>query len=437
MSPQNGELMVIVADEDTFQVKLKTLIADYDRDTLVNLYQPLIGYAALALYFTLWSESNNQKVLGVGSHDSLKAKMQLPMGDFIKARKNLEAVGLVKTYLDDNGTSKSFQYDLFAPKTPDEFFNDTLLHGLLIKYIGEKDDEKLKKLYSIDKKKDGVEISASFKEVFNPDFNDIAFMKALENDPKAGRNRAKMSLDFSYEFFFKHLKEISQITENALTKKELSEISRLVALYGSNENRVAEIVANNYNPSLDKGRRLDFVSITKTLQEETNYAYLSSSFSSTKTNSKRNFVSSDNALAKKINLMETISPKDFLTILQGGTQPALSDLRLIDSLSKQFRLPNSVINALIDYTLNVNNNVLSKSYMEKIAASLAREGLTTTVDTMNYLKKISKRGKEIAKPTVCNKEEIKTNKKDSQDDDGPGWDELLDDIGGNDNDGEA
>ena len=35
------------------------------------------------------------------------------------------------------------------------------------------------------------------------------------------------------------------------------------------------------------------------------------------------------------------------------------------------------------------NNVLSRRYTEKIASSLAREGVTTAIDTMNYLIKIN------------------------------------------------
>ena len=54
--------MVILSENDYLDVKLKSLIADYDSETISNLYQPIIGYAALAVYFTLVSETKNQKV---------------------------------------------------------------------------------------------------------------------------------------------------------------------------------------------------------------------------------------------------------------------------------------------------------------------------------------------------------------------------------------
>lgn len=426
--------MVLVQNNDMFVARLVTLIAEYDRETLTNLYQPLVGHTAISLYFTLWSEANVQKVSGMNKHDNLLARMQLATGDFIKARKALEAVGLIKTSVETIEGGQIFYYDLFAPKTPNDFLNDTLLFGLLIKYIGENDANKLKQYYLVkDKKNPGEDISASFSEVFHPNFEDPAFIKAISSDMAQGRNRAKIKTEFSYETFINELKQISQINEKAFTKSDLAEISRLSDLYGVKEAAAANIVANFYNPSLEKGKRLDFVNITKAFQEETNYAYLSSSkFTSTRPN----LVSSSGALASKINMMETISPKDFLAVLQNGSQPALPDLKLVDGISRKFKLPNPVINAIIDFVLTTNNNVLSRPYCEKIAASLAREGVTTTVDAMNYLKKISHKGKSVSQ---IDKSEIKVTNKTKKKETECDWNTLVDEIAieGDDEDGKA
>ena len=47
--------MVILSESDMFEVKITSLLADYDRETITNLYQPIIGYTALAIYFSFWS----------------------------------------------------------------------------------------------------------------------------------------------------------------------------------------------------------------------------------------------------------------------------------------------------------------------------------------------------------------------------------------------
>ena len=418
--------MVLIHNADTFTVRLVTLIAEYDRDTMVNLYQPLIGHEAVSLYFTLWSEANNQKIIPTAAHESLFVKTQFTVGEFIKARKALEAVGLLKTYLETTNESRFFHYELYAPKTPNDFFNDTLLYGLLIKCIGEKEAQRAKNLYSImEKNKVGEDISASFQEVFHPDFEDPVFMKAIKSSKSVGRNQAKIDTKFSYEKLFEELAKVGQISENALLKKDLREIARLATLYGIDEPTAASVINSFYNPAAEKGKRLDLENITKAFQEETNFAYLSSSKS---ISTKPKFVSSSGALASKINLMESISPKDFLAILQNGTEPATPDLKLIDSISKKFRLNNSVINAVIDYVLTTNNNVLSRPYCEKVAASLAREGIVSTLDAMNYLKKISSGNKERSNQTKENEYFSQSESKPKSKEENLNWNQLVDDI---------
>lgn len=439
--------MVILGQNDVFKVLKATLVADYDRETLTNLYQPLVGYSALALYFTLWSEAEMQRVNSISAHETLLAKMKISVGEFIKARKALEGVGLLRTYLEDNKGAKIYTYELYAPKTPNEFFSDTLLYGLLINYIGEVDAKKLNHFYASSYKIEGVDVSSTFKEVFRPNFENVAFIKALNSDPAKGRNRAKMSLEFSYEKFFDALKEVSQISDKAFSKVELREIVRLASLNGVDEIGAANTVAHFYDPNQEKGKRVDLAKVTKAFQEETNYSYLSS-FSEKKGNTKKpNLVSSSGALAQKINIMETVSPKDYLTILQNGTEPALPDLKLLDYLSKKFRLNNAVINAMVDYVLEKNNNILSKSYCEKICASLARSNIETTVDAMMYLRDMSnnsstkneytynKTKEELKQISQSKKSTVRKKKMDDKE-----WDSLLEQISeeeGDDNDGKA
>ena len=226
--------MVILSENDYLEVKLNSLIADYDVDTLTNLYQPIIGYAALAIYFTLWGEAKNQKVTHICSHNQLFNRLQIAPGDFISARKHLEAVGLLRTVLEKNSSTRIYHYELFAPKTPVKFFNDTLLYGLLIQSLGESDANRLKRVYETSTELiRGEDISSSFNDVFHPNFENAAFLKASQGSKNTlGRQKSKIDTEFSYEKFFETLKEISQISEKAITKQEIKEIERLATLYG-------------------------------------------------------------------------------------------------------------------------------------------------------------------------------------------------------------
>ena len=377
--------MVVLSTSDMFDIRVSTLLADYDRDTITNLYQPIVGYAALAVYFTFWSESNNQKITSLSSHEQLLLRMKIATGDFIEARKQLEAVGLIKTRLEKVQGFSIYHYEIFAPKTPMKFFNDTLLYGLLIQNLGEADANRIKRVYQVQSTTPmGEDISASFNDVFHPDFSDSAFMVAATGvDQTLGRQKSKIDTEFSYERFFETLKQISQINEKAFTKAELKEIERLSSLYGVNPEIAAEKVANSYDPNKAKGSRVDFKVLNEDLKNEVNFGVISHK----KRNRKKNIAIGEEGLAAKVKLFETRSPKEVLAILQNGTKPAQADLNIIYSLAEDYKLTNGVINVIIDFVLQMNNNVLSKYSVEKIASSISRENIETVIDAMDYLNK--------------------------------------------------
>ena len=377
--------MHILKENDYLEVKLNSLVADYDRLILTNLYQPIIGFKAVGLYFTLLTEVENQKINPIIDHKSLFNRMQINPSDFVDARKYLEAVGLLKTFVSDLKGNKLYQYELYAPKTPKLFFDNTLLYGMLIKSIGEAEAIKLKNIYSINRNPEGTEITASFMEVFSPDFDDPAFKKAMEESGGViTRQTAKLDSGFSYELFFAYLNEHSQIKPEAFSKKTMKEIERLATLYGIDEESAAQTVIELYNPRASKDERVNFDELSERFKEQYNFQYL---YVRGGGDNRSSIIRSETDLARKINLMEKLSPRDFLTVLQNGVAPANVDLKLLNDLSGVFKLPNCVINALVDYVLTINDNVLARPLTEKIAASLVRQGVRTTIDAMNYLKK--------------------------------------------------
>ena len=45
---------IYVRKEDWFEIELASILTDYDRKTIDLLYQPLVGYGAIALFHTFW-----------------------------------------------------------------------------------------------------------------------------------------------------------------------------------------------------------------------------------------------------------------------------------------------------------------------------------------------------------------------------------------------
>ena len=60
-----------LSKDDYYEVKFGSMLASYDRDILTMLYQPIIGYAGLALYFTLWSEAKRNDYSSLIKHEIL------------------------------------------------------------------------------------------------------------------------------------------------------------------------------------------------------------------------------------------------------------------------------------------------------------------------------------------------------------------------------
>ena len=422
--------MTVLGSSDLLRVRFSGLIADYDKDTLVNLYQPIIGYTAMAIYFSLWSlsKSNENEYL---EHESLFNRMQIAPGRFIESRKLLEATGLLKSYVRTIDGIKKYSYILYAPKAPKDFFNNTLLYGMLIKCIGLDEVKLIKNNYKDNNNEDiGEEISEKFNEAFKPDYADPVFMFAINQKEKTiGRNVATVQSSFDYDIFFKSFSKDSLITEKKISTKEMKEIERLAILNGINQELAAKLIEDIFDYSAPKGKQINLLTLSELFQEQSNMMFVRNIKGESK---KPNLTKGTSNLASKINLMETVSPKDYLSILQNGCAPAKSDLKLINDISSKFYLSNCVINAVVDFVLASNNNILSRPYMEKIAASLAREGVLTTIDAMNYLRKVSKSRKQndreefVAKksPVVQTKSKIKETKTD----DSISWNELIDQI---------
>ena len=390
--------MDYVSKNDYYEIRFASMITNVDKDTLLELYQPLIGAAACALYLTLLKHKKNADGGTIFKMEQLLKTMQISANDLLSARHYLEAVGLIRTYESKAEDVRCYIYVVYSPKSPKAFFEDVLFSGLLIQYVGDKEAKRLANKYKVNLTipEDYKEVSSSFVDVYKPNYDDPAFFKSFGTQI-IGRDHGRAQLAFNHDLFFKYIGEESNLTSEQFKKKDMKEIERLATLFGLNEKQMANIVVKEYwvNGSL----HLEFDKIKNRAEEE-----IKVNVTPVQEKSK---VSGDSDLATKIQMMDEVAPAKFLQYLQNGTKPARSDINIINSLSKDYGFGNGIINVIVDYVLSKNSNVLSKNYCEKIASSLAREGCKTTVDAMNYLKKITVKNtiKVTKKPVVDVEEE--------------------------------
>ena len=54
---------IVILPADTYTVVNKTVIKDLDRKLITMLYQPIIGYTATSLYFTLVDDLDKRELM--------------------------------------------------------------------------------------------------------------------------------------------------------------------------------------------------------------------------------------------------------------------------------------------------------------------------------------------------------------------------------------
>lgn len=120
-------------------------LSGLDYRMLSSLYQPMIGAVAIAVYHTLYQQQNGEKVgySPLEQQRRLFLALEMEPGErgrkaFIEATSKLEAVGLLQTarrFLPESD-DYIYEYQLFAPLAPQEFFKNQHLTLLLRDKVG-------------------------------------------------------------------------------------------------------------------------------------------------------------------------------------------------------------------------------------------------------------------------------------------------------------
>lgn len=407
-----------LSKNDYYEIKLGSMLASYDRDLLTMLYQPIIGYGSLALYFTLWSNVKRSEYSSMNKHEVIFNQMDIDSNEFIKCRTRLEALGLLKTYKKNEKSFTTFIYELYAPKSPEEFFDDPLYKGILCKHLGEKEVEKLAIIFkSREVNKDNCEdISSSFSDIYSIDEDDT--LKVINIRTNRGRKTINIKNNFEVGEFLKHIKDEYGIINEALTPDYIHEITRLATLLGLDVLSMCEVVEQCYNPNQENHLNYDDL-YHASLKYKDGINIVS------KNNGIKEY-NDDDAFGAFINQMSTTSAFEYLKIKQNYINPSASDVKIINELSSKYGFNSGVINALVQYTLSMCDDKLPANYIYKLADTLARKNVNTTLAAWNALTKKNhkKTSKQIVKDDSIN-DDVKDNIKSS---DGQSLEELMKEL---------
>lgn len=393
---------------DTYTVVNKTILSNHDRKLIRMLYQPIIGHSAVSLYFTLLDDLDKLEILSDDlTHHHLMATMQLKLEDIVKSREKLEAVGLLKTYFKKDNINH-YVYLIFSPVSANEFFNHPILNVVLYNNLGKTEYEKLISYYKIPRLnlKDYYDITCSFNEVFSP----VAgrSIEIVEDITKKSSNQLLLNKSIDFNLLISGIPK-EMVHEKCFSSDIKNLINSLSYTYNIDDTTMMSLVRDSIN---EKGY------IDKTLLRKScrNYYQFEEAgrLPTLIYNKQPDYLKKPEGdtskWAKMVYTFENISPYEYLKAKYKGAEPTSRDLKLVESLLIDQKLSPGVVNVLLAYVLKINNQKLSKNYIETIVGQWKRLNIETVEDAMKITEKEHKKMRKIIhkekSPKKANTKEI-------------------------------
>jgi len=370
---------------DTYTVLKKSTISDLDRRLITLLYQPIIGFSAVSLYFTLLDDLEKAEILSeTFTHHHLMTSMQLKLEAIIDSREKLEAVGLMKTYLKKSNVNE-YAYLIYAPLSASEFLNHPILNIVLYNNVGKKEYDKIVKYFKVPRVslKDYEEISKNFNDCFTPVSGSFAFEQEDILERTSNNLNIRSGIDFNLliESIPKNM-----VSEKCFNEETLDLIASLAYIYKLDLEVLVSLIRDHLNErgTIDKA---DLRKSCRNYYQFENSGRLPTVVYKTQPEYLRNPKGDTSKRARLIYSFETTSPYDLLASKCKSGDPAAKDLRLVEELMIDFRLNPGVVNVLIAYVLHINNKKLVKNFVETIAAQWQRLHIETVEDALKLTEK--------------------------------------------------
>ena len=402
--------MELIVPADKFVVINKTILNDNDRKLLIMLYQPLIGSIAINLYLTLWSYlDKNEIVSNDWNHGQLSSSMKLNIEALNEAREKLEAIGLLKTYVRKSEIN-DYIYELYSPLNVYDFFTNPILTTTLYNQVGKDEYQKIVDYFKIPKiSLNGYEdITSRFTDVFeitnqNPSSH-------IVEDVKKANSR---SLSFVSKIDLNNI--LSRIPSELLNSKSITKeikefIYKLGLVYNFNDDEMIELIRNSLTDKLT----IDKNALRKNARSYYNFENSGKLPNLVYRNQPEYLRKAEGDTSKKARMIytfEVTTPYDYL-VSKTKCELTKGDKAILELLLIDFELMPGVVNVLIDYVLKINNNKLTKAYVEAIANQWKRSKIETVEEAMKiaeteYKKTKPKTAKVVSKPEWFDKENKK------------------------------
>lgn len=390
---------------DNFVVINKTIINDNFRDLVVMLYQPIIGFPSVSVYFTLWSYLKKSTLMSKEySHYNLLSNMKINIIELNEAREKLEAIGLIKTYFKHDKVNQ-YIYELYSPLEAVEFFNNPILSTLLYTNLGpENYNDTLSYFEMPNIPLKGYEnITSRLSDVFEiGSLNGTIYDNLRKTSTGPILLTPKINIGITLEL----------IPDEVLNKKNITAsikdlITNLSFVYDFNDEELKNIILE----SIDNKKNIDLNLLKENARKYYEFEHqgkLPNLIYKNQPEYLRKESTGTSKRDKMIYQFEVTSPYDFISSKYKDSKPTTADLKIIEYLLTDLKLTPAVVNVLVDYVLKINNNKLTRSYIETIAGQWKRENIKTAKEAMELAEKEHKKKAKKENPTKTIKSKVPT-----------------------------
>lgn len=390
---------------DNFVVINKTIINDNFRDLVVMLYQPIIGFPSVSVYFTLWSYLKKSTLMSKEySHYNLLSNMKINIIELNEAREKLEAIGLIKTYFKHDKVNQ-YIYELYSPLEAVEFFNNPILSTLLYTNLGpENYNDTLSYFEMPNIPLKGYEnITSRLSDVFEiSSLNGTIYDNLRKTSTGPILLTPKINIGITLEL----------IPDEVLNKKNITAsikdlITNLSFVYDFNDEELKNIILE----SIDNKKNIDLNLLKENARKYYEFEHqgkLPNLIYKNQPEYLRKESTGTSKRDKMIYQFEVTSPYDFISSKYKDSKPTTADLKIIEYLLTDLKLTPAVVNVLVDYVLKINNNKLTRSYVETIAGQWKRENIKTAKEAMELAEKEHKKKAKKENPTKTIKSKVPT-----------------------------
>ena len=365
---------------DLYRVEVHYPLDEVQNDILYYLYQPLIGTNALSTYMMLYTEGKRMnRFLHPSTLSRLTSFLSSSLLDIEKHIKALEAIGLLRTYVKHDNDLTQYVFVIQSPLSLKAFFKNQILTSLLQESLTADDFQKNIQYFQISKEdlSQYEDITASFQDVYTIQYKQKPLLKMQE----ALKNKQSTSLELPYDMdLLKRGLQDYQVSRSLLTAEDFKYIAQLGSVYSIDAFSMAGMVKEAM-----QSFGLDHKILKKKIQS---YCEMNSASSLKEVYHKQPLQyqsEGQSPIAMHMQYLDSITPYELLKEKQGGSEPVLHDLMIIETLMVQLGLKPAVVNVLIEYVLGKNHNRLSKRYCESIGSSWARKHIETAMEAYDEL----------------------------------------------------